>query len=60
MTIEIVLLFVFSIWVYLLPGLFGVLSKKDGINILIINILLGWTIVGWAIALIWALREEKI
>jgi hypothetical protein len=26
--------------------------------ILLVNVFLGWTVIGWVIALIWALRDE--
>jgi hypothetical protein len=33
-------------------------KKKDKGAILALNILLGWTILGWIIALIWALKKD--
>ena len=44
---------------YFLPALiaFG-RSKRDAGAILVLNFLLGWTMIGWIIALVWALRQD--
>ena len=33
-------------------------SKPNAIAILALNLFLGWTLVGWVIALVWALMAE--
>lgn len=33
-------------------------SKRDRIAICVTNLLLGWTFLGWIIALIWALKHD--
>jgi len=43
---------------YLLPSIIGG-NKKNFTAILALNILLGWTVIGWIIALIWALTYEQ-
>ena len=44
--------------VYMAPSIIG--SKKTNINaILALNILLGWTLIGWVVALTWALTKEE-
>ena len=43
---------------YLLPAIIGA-NKKNFAAILALNILLGWTVIGWIIALIWALTHEQ-
>jgi len=42
--------------VYFLPVIIGGLRNKahGGFAILLINLFLGWTVVGWVVALIWA------
>jgi len=41
--------------VYFLPALVGCLNKKKNAGgIFMLNLLLGWTGIGWIIALIWA------
>ena len=40
---------------YLLPGVIAVLrGHHNAFAILLLNVLLGWTFVGWAVALVWA------
>jgi hypothetical protein len=36
----------------------GVRHTQNFVWILLINIFLAWTLVGWVIALVWALRDE--
>ena len=43
---------------YFLPAI--VASKKRNYTaILILNLLLGWTLIGWVIALVWATCKDK-
>ncbi len=54
------LLGVFFIALYFLPWLEAMRrwhSKTTAIGVL--NVLLGWTFIGWAIALVWACTENK-
>jgi hypothetical protein len=46
---------------YFLPTLvaFG-RGKRDAGAIFVLNFLLGWTAVGWVIALVWALRHDAV
>tara|TARA_R110002050_G_scaffold57833_2_gene130046 strand:+ start:2094 stop:2258 length:165 start_codon:yes stop_codon:yes gene_type:complete len=44
--------------VYILPFLVAK-DKKISNQVLALNLLLGWTFVGWVIALVWALKEEE-
>jgi len=44
--------------IYFLPSF--VANKKQNANaILILNLFLGWTILGWIAALVWALTNEE-
>ncbi|PKB16715.1 superinfection immunity protein [Flavobacterium sp. 5] len=50
------LLIVISI--YFLPTIIG--RKKQNFNaILLLNLFLGWTFIGWILSLIWAVSKEK-
>ena len=52
--------FTLFICVYLLPTFIAYRKdKKDKLAILLINIFLGTTFVGWVIALVWALTTDK-
>ena len=55
-----VLLPVLGFPLYLLPGIVAMAGGKRGAaGIFILNLLLGWTILGWIIALIWALAADS-
>jgi Superinfection immunity protein/zinc-ribbon domain len=44
---------------YFLPAIIG--SKKHNATaILAVNVLLGWTVIGWIVALVWALSEGPV
>jgi len=49
---------IFSILIYFLPTLIG-RHKTDATGIFIVNLLFGWTVIGWIIALIWACAAER-
>lgn len=41
---------------YFVPTFVAIVKKRDNLQtISLVNILLGWTIVGWVVALIWAI-----
>lgn len=43
---------------YFLPTILG--RKKNNFNsILILNILLGWTLIGWIVALVWSVSKDE-
>jgi hypothetical protein len=42
---------------YFLPAIIAH-NKRNAGAILILNLLTGWTVVGWVIALVWALSDE--
>lgn len=44
---------------YFLPTIIsGVKGKKNSVAIFFLNLLLGWTVLGWIIALVWALTQD--
>jgi vacuolar-type H+-ATPase subunit I/STV1 len=52
------LLFIcFGLFVYFLPTYFG-RSKRNIGAIFALNLFLGWTLVGWVVALVWALSQD--
>jgi hypothetical protein len=54
-----VLLFLFV--PYFLPTIIAIARKKTNVGpILLVNFLLGWTVVGWIIALVWAVSTERV
>jgi hypothetical protein len=48
------------IFFYFLPTIVAFLrSKRNGAAIMALNILLGWTLIGWAIAMVWSLTSDE-
>jgi hypothetical protein len=56
--IAAIMLIVFAGILYFLPSIIG-RSKQNSTAIFALNLLLGWTLVGWVVALVWALAHEK-
>ena len=49
--------FLLSLFLYFLPAYLA-RNKPDFTSILLLNLLAGWTFIGWIIALIWALAAK--
>jgi hypothetical protein len=47
----------FLTFLYFLPAIIG-RDKRDATGIILLNLSLGWTVIGWVIALIWACTAE--
>jgi hypothetical protein len=48
-----------AIWLYFLPSTIAYRrKKKNAASILVVNAFLGWTLVGWVVALAWAVAKE--
>jgi hypothetical protein len=46
---------------YFLPSIIALArSKRDIVAILLLNFFLGWTLVGWIVALVWALKSDVV
>ncbi len=46
---------------YFLPAIIGFYRKKDNkISILMLNLFLGWSLIGWVVAIVWATSKDKI
>jgi ABC-type Na+ efflux pump permease subunit len=52
-----ILLGVFLLGLYFVPSIVG-RKKKNAQAIFVLNLLLGWTILGWIIALVWAHTKD--
>lgn len=46
------------ILIYFIPSIVGSRKKNSG-AIIALNLLLGWTLIGWVVALVWALTYEE-
>jgi hypothetical protein len=52
-------IFGFGFVFYFLPSIIAFArSKRDAVSILVLNFFLGWTAIGWVIALVWALKTD--
>jgi hypothetical protein len=48
------------IGIYFLPTIIANINQKKNENaILVLNLFLGWTFIGWVVALIWAVSHES-
>ena len=44
---------------YFLPAIIALArNKRDTTSILLLNLFLGWTAIGWVIALVWAVKHD--
>jgi hypothetical protein len=44
---------------YFLPTIIALIkSKRDAVAILLLNLFLGWSVIGWIIALVWAVKND--
>jgi hypothetical protein len=51
--------FGFPLVMYFLPSLIALArSKRDLLSIFLLNFFLGWTMIGWVVALIWAAKHD--
>jgi hypothetical protein len=51
--------FGFGFVMYFIPSIVALArNKRDTFLIFLLNLFLGWSIIGWVIALVWALRSD--
>jgi hypothetical protein len=51
--------FGFGFVMYFLPSIIALVrSKRDITAILLLNLFLGWTFIGWVVALVWAVKTD--
>ena len=48
-----------GLWLYFVPSIVG-RHKANATAILVLNIFLGWTFVGWVVALVWAFTKDSV
>ena len=52
-------IFGFGFVLYFLPTILAFArNRHDTTSILLLNFFLGWTAIGWVIALVWALKQD--
>lgn len=53
--------FLAGLALYFLPTIIGAARHKTNlVGIFLVNFFLGWSIIGWVIALVWALSTERV
>jgi hypothetical protein len=58
--LAVLIVFVPLVAIYFLPSIVAYMRKhKQFVPILIVNLFLGWTLIGWVGALVWATIKEK-
>ncbi|HXZ78997.1 MAG TPA: superinfection immunity protein [Terriglobales bacterium] len=51
--------FGFGVFFYFVPTIIAVVrSKRDTFGIFLLNLFLGWTMIGWVVALVWASKQD--
>jgi hypothetical protein len=51
----------FFVLIYFLPFIVAIARKHlDSTAIFVLNLFLGWTFIGWVIALIWAVKKFEV
>ena len=51
--------FGFGFFMYFLPSIIALMrSKQDIFAIFLLNLFLGWSVVGWIVALVWAFKHD--
>jgi T4 superinfection immunity protein len=52
-------LFGFPLILYFLPSIIALArSKRDLLAIFLLNLFLGWSVIGWIVALVWAAKND--
>ncbi len=55
-----ILTILFALFLYFIPTIIAVSNKKSNAGaIFVLNLFLGWTFLGWIIALVWSLSKDK-
>lgn len=53
--------FLVSAGLYFLPTIIAITRKKTNlVGIFLVNFLLGWSVIGWIVALVWAVSTERV
>lgn len=55
---ELGIYFFLGAGLYFLPSWIGT-NKRNSTSIFLLNLLLGWSIIGWVVALVWATTKEE-
>jgi len=49
----------FGFVMYFLPSILALArNKRDTLAIFLLNLFLGWSVIGWIVALVWAVKQD--
>jgi hypothetical protein len=52
--------FGFGFVMYFLPSIIALArSKRDLLSIFLLNLFLGWSVIGWVVALVWSVKGDS-
>ena len=55
------LVFPMIVGVYFLPTIIALMRRKrNGCAIALLNLFLGWSVIGWVVALVWSVAHESV
>ena len=57
-TISAALIVIVCLFIYFLPSIIGY-RHRNANSITLLNFFLGWTLIGWVVALVWAVSNDK-
>ena len=49
---------IFAVLIYFMPTIVAMVLREDPLVIFLVNLFLGWTVIGWFAALFWAVAER--
>jgi uncharacterized membrane protein len=50
---------IFMVLLRFLPTIVAIVLREDALGVFPVNFFLGWTVIGWWVAMIWAAVERK-
>ncbi|MBP1971139.1 multisubunit Na+/H+ antiporter MnhG subunit [Virgibacillus natechei] len=54
------ILILIAVGVYFAPSIVAKVRKQTNFNsIFVLNLFLGWSLVGWVVSLVWAVKKEE-
>ena len=57
--VLVILVFIGGFLFYFIPAIVAYKKQRDNkVSILLLNLFLGWTLIGWVASLVWAFKEK--